>query len=93
MEVAHDPVPDVDHIDVHVHVWLPRSALLAVRAVASSASYTSAAPGRPECSITSYWWVHERPYSVFPIVATPSDRDARGTLDDDSSNCGSYHLS
>jgi hypothetical protein len=60
--------------------------------ISASDSYTSVAPGRPDCSTTSCRWVRERPYSVFPSVATPSDRDVRGSLDDDTSVSGSYYL-
>jgi hypothetical protein len=74
------------------YVWLPRSALSAVRDAASSASYYLAAPRRPDCTSTSCRWVREHPYSVVSSVATSSDRDVRSTIDDDTSVSGSYHL-
>jgi hypothetical protein len=38
-EVADTTAPDVDFTDVHLHVWLPWSALPAVRTSATSATY------------------------------------------------------
>jgi hypothetical protein len=55
-------------------------------------STVNTALGRPECSTTSCRWVRERPYSVFPLLAAPLDRDVRGTSDDDTSVSGSYHF-
>jgi hypothetical protein len=83
---------DDDHSDVHVHVSLPRSALPAVRVAASSISYGSAAPGRPDCTSTPCRWVREHPSCVLFSVTTTSDRDVCGTSDDDTSVSGIYHL-
>jgi hypothetical protein len=83
---------DVDYSDVHLHVWLPRSALSAVRDGATSASYHSTAPGQPDCTSPRCRWVRDHPYNVLSLVATSSDRHVRGTTDDDISVSGSYYL-
>jgi hypothetical protein len=91
-EAADAPAPDDDHSDVHVHVWLPWSAFPAARDAATPVSDHSAAPGRPDCTSTSRRWVREHPSRVLSTVTSTSDRDVRGTLDDDTSGSGLYHL-
>jgi hypothetical protein len=44
-EAAYATTPDVDFTDVHLHVWLPWSALPAVRTSVTSATYHCRATG------------------------------------------------
>jgi hypothetical protein len=92
-EAADAPAPDDDLSDVHIQVWMPRSALSAVRDAATSATDHCPASGRPDCTSTSCRWVHERPSRDLSTVTTPWDRDVRGTLDDDTTCSGHFYLS
>jgi hypothetical protein len=67
-EAADATTPDVDFTDVHLHAWLPWSALPAVRTSATSAPYHYRATGWPDSASSSSGWVRECSPVDFPTV-------------------------
>jgi hypothetical protein len=73
-------------------VWLPWSALLAVRTSATSATYHCRATGWPDNASYSSGSVREHSPVDFSTVTSTSDSGARGTSDDDTTGSGHFLL-